>query len=108
MKYLVRSRSLLIVAAFAVALTACGASAPPAKELANELINTLESNGVPLSDSVKACMHGKVDTFELTPEESTGFSSLDDVADKAADGQAKAILIMDRFEAELASCNTTG
>jgi hypothetical protein len=99
-------RPLLAGLAFTAVLTACGASAPPADELANEIIDTLEHDGVPLSDEVKACMHRKVDDFALTPEEAQGFENLDDVANKAADGNEQAKLIMDRFEAELASCNT--
>ena len=98
---------MLTAAAFAVVLTACGASAPPAKELADEVIDTLEANGKPLSDSVKACMHKEVADFTLTPEEAKGFKNLDDVADKAAGGQEQAIQIMQRFEDQLASCNTT-
>lgn len=86
--------------------TACGASAPPAEELANEIIDTLESNGEPLSDEVKRCMRDKVDDFELTDDEQQGFSDLDDVASKAADGQAQALQIMERFEASLASCRS--
>jgi hypothetical protein len=89
----------------AVVLTACGASAPPARELADEMIDTLEQNGVPLSDEVKDCMHKAVDDFQLTEQEAQGFEDLDDVASKAADGQAQAIQIMDRFESELAACN---
>lgn len=91
----------LVLAAAAVsltALTACGASAPPAAELADEMIETLD-----VSDAVKACMQDVVANFEIAPE--SGFESLDDVAQKASDGQPQAIEIMDRFEAELATCN---
>jgi hypothetical protein len=98
-------RSLLAAAGVALVLTACGAAAPPAKELADEMIDTLEQNGVPLSDEVKDCMHEAVADFQLTPDEAQGFDDLDDVAAKAADGQAQAIQIMDRFESELAACN---
>ncbi len=98
-------RSLLAAAGVAVVLTACGASAPPASELADEIIDTLEQNGVPLSDAVKDCMHKAVEDFQLTEDEAQGFDDLDDVASKAADGQAQAIQIMDRFESELAACN---
>ena len=105
MKYRLSPRSVLAAAGVAVVLTACGASAPPADELANEMIDTLEQNGVPVSDEVKACMHLVVEEFQLTDDEAQGFDNLDDVADKAADGQAQAIVIMDRFEADLAACN---
>ena len=105
MKTRLTSRSLLAVVAFTGVLTACGASAPPAKELADEIIDTLEENGVPVSDAVKACMHREVADFELTPEEAQGFENLDDVATKAADGNEQAKLILSRFEQSLASCN---
>jgi hypothetical protein len=101
----VAPRSLLAGVALVAVLSACGAAAPPADELANEMIDTLEKDGVPVSDEVKACMHGKVDEFALTEEEALGFEDLNDVADKAADGNEQAKRIMDRFEAELASCN---
>jgi hypothetical protein len=102
------SRSLLAGGVLVVTLGACGAAAPPADELANELIDTLEADGVPLSDAVKDCMHGVVDEFTLTDEErqSTGASDLNDVADKAADGQAASQAVIDRFQAELTACNT--
>ena len=108
MKTLRSPRSLFAGVALVVLLTACGAAAPPADELANEMINTLEVDGVPVSDEVKLCMHGKVEEFELTDDELQGFESFDDVASKAADGQQQAIDIMDRFEASLASCNQPG
>jgi hypothetical protein len=81
-------------------LTACGASAPPARELANELIDTLD-----VSDGVKNCMHAKVDDFSLTEDQAQGFEDFDDVAAKAAGGNELALGILDDFEAALASCN---
>lgn len=81
-------------------VTACGASSPPARELANELIDTL-----PVSDEVKDCMHVQVDTFGLSEEDALGFTDLDDVAAKAAEGNERAIQIMNDFQAALASCN---
>ena len=81
-------------------VTACGASSPPARELANELIDTL-----PVSDEVKDCMHDEVDTFALSEEDALGFTDLDDVAAKAAEGNERAIQIMNDFQAALASCN---
>ncbi len=81
-------------------LTACGASAPPGKELADELIDTLE-----VSDEVKDCMHEAVADFGLSEEDAQGFENFDDVAAKAADGQERAIQIMDDFERSLAACN---
>ena len=105
MKARVASRSLLAGVALISVLTACGAAAPPAKELANEMIDTLEVDGVPVSDEVKLCMHKEVDEFGLTAEEATGFENLDDVAQKAYEGNAQAQQIMQRFEDALASCN---
>ena len=96
-------RQLLAVPALVVSLgvlTACGASAPPAKELADELIDTLE-----VSVEVKACMHDAVEDFGLSEEDAQGFSDLDDVAAKAADGQERALQIMADFQASLAACN---
>ena len=101
----VAPRSLLAGVALMAVLTACGASAPPADELAHEIIDTLEEDGVDVSDEVKACMHQRVDDFQLTEAEATGFENLNDVADKADDGNEQAQQIMQRFEAELASCN---
>lgn len=89
----------MAVAALSV-LTACGASAPPARELADEMIDTLE-----VSDAVKDCMHQEVEDFSLTEEEATGFEDLDDVAEKAAGGNELAQQIMQRFEDSLATCN---
>ena len=86
-------------------LTGCGASAPPAKELADEIIDTLEVDGVPVSDEIKACMHKEVDDFALTEQEAQGFSDLSDVAKKADAGNEQAKQIMQRFEDALASCN---
>ena len=88
-----------------VVLSGCRASAPPAEELANEIIDTLEVDGVPVSAEVKACMHKEVDDFALTEQEAQGFSNLSDVAKKADAGNEQAKQIMQRFEDALASCN---
>jgi hypothetical protein len=80
-------------------VTACGASAPPARELAHELVDTLD-----VSDDVKDCMHGRVDSFSLSEEDAQGFTDLDDVAAKADSGNERAIQIMNDFQAALASC----
>jgi aconitase B len=98
-------RSLLAGVALMAVLTGCGAAAPPAKELADEIIDTLEVDGVPVSDEVKACMHQEVAGFALTDEEAQGFENLDDVAKKADAGNEQAKQIMQRFEDALASCN---
>jgi hypothetical protein len=89
----------LAVVALSV-LTACGASAPPAKELANEMIDTLD-----VSDSVKSCMHAEVEDFSLSEEQAQGFEDFDDVAAKAADGNELALGIMEDFQFALAACN---
>jgi hypothetical protein len=81
------------------ALTACGTSPPPAKELAHEMIDTLD-----VSADVKACMHDTVTEFRLTDEQAQGFKDLDDVASKADGGNELAIGIMEDFEDALASC----
>ena len=95
------SRRPSLVAAVALSLTvltACGASAPPGKELADEMIDTLE-----VSDAVKACMRSAVEDFQIDPD--AGFESFDDMAEKAADGQPQAVAVMAEFEAALAACN---
>mgnify|MGYP006928167189 FL=1 len=89
----------MVVVAFSV-LSACGASAPPAKELANEVIDTLD-----VSADVKACMHAEVVDFSLTEDQALGFKDFDDVATKAASGNELAIGILKEFENALASCN---
>ncbi|HSH10422.1 MAG TPA: hypothetical protein VLA10_01445 [Ilumatobacter sp.] len=81
-------------------LTACGASAPPAKELADEMVETLD-----VSQSVKDCMHEAIANFSLTEEQAQGFKDFDEVATKAAGNNELAIGILAQFEAALASCN---
>lgn len=94
-----RSFLPLVVVALSV-LTACGVSSPPAKELANEMIDTLD-----VSESVKACMHAEVEDFSLSEEQAQGFEDFDDVAAKAADGNEVALGIMEDFQFALAACN---
>ncbi|HSJ90575.1 MAG TPA: hypothetical protein VK917_00820 [Ilumatobacter sp.] len=94
-----RRRSLVAVAALSLTvLTACGASAPPGRELADEMIDTLD-----VSDAVKQCMRQAVDDFEIDPD--AGFESFDDMAQKAADDQPQAVAVMAEFESALAACN---
>ncbi len=92
-------RIATLVALSLTVLAACGASAPPARELANEIVDTLD-----VSDEVKDCMHDVVDGFSLTEEQAQGFSDFDDVAAKAAGGNELAKNILDDFEAALAAC----
>jgi hypothetical protein len=91
-----RSRSLLAALAVGtVVLTACGSSAPPAKELAIEVIETLE-----VTDTVKACMTAKVNEFEG--------EQLDSIAEAAEGGDQDAIAQLDEFQDALESCNAAG
>lgn len=64
------------------------------------MIETLE-----VSQDVKDCMFAAVDDFSLTEEEAKGFDGLDDVAEKADEGQEQAKQIMARFQDSLAACN---
>ena len=65
------------------------------------MIDTLDT----VDEDVKACMHAEVDNFRLSEEDAQGFEDFDDVASKAAEGQERAIQIMNDFQAALASCN---
>lgn len=80
-------------------LSACGASAPPAKELAVEMVDTLD-----VSDSVKDCMKREIEDFSLTEEQAQGFRDFDDVAAKADGGNELALQILGDFQDALASC----
>lgn len=94
-------RSIIALAAVSVTvLSACGASAPPAKELATEMVDTLE-----VSDDVKDCMRQEIEGFSLTEEQAQGFSDFDDVASKADGGNELALQILGDFQAALAACN---
>ena len=94
-------RSILPLAVASLTLlAACGASSPPARELAHEMVDTLD-----VSESVKSCMHDEIDGFSLTEEQAQGFEDFDDVADKAAGGNELARTILQDFEDSLASCN---
>lgn len=96
-----RRRSVLAAAvASLTVLTACGASPPPAQELALEAIDTLD-----VDETVKACMRAEVEGFSLTDEQAQGFKDLDDVAAKAAGGNELAQNIIADFEAALTACN---
>ena len=90
-------------------LTACGASSPPAEELAHELIDAARGpDGQPLSQAERDCMNEQVDEFELTEVEAQGFDGLDDVFEKAANGQEQALQIVARFEGDLERCRGLG
>jgi hypothetical protein len=94
---------VIALALGALVLAGCTNSAPPAAELADEMIDTLD-----VPDSVKACMKSEVEGFQLTEEEAQGFDDLDAVAEAADDGQQLALAIMDRFEQSLEACNAAG
>jgi hypothetical protein len=86
-------------------LTACGTSPPPADELAHETVDAANGpDGEPLSETERDCMHERVDAFELTETERQGFENLDDVFNKAAEGQEQALAIVARFKSDLETC----
>lgn len=90
-------------------LTACTTSSPPADELAHEMIDAANGpDGQPLSEAERDCMHDRVDDFELTEDEEAGFGDLDDVFNKAANGQEAALEIVARFQADLTTCRGVG
>ena len=97
-------RSIIAFAAASVTvLSACGASAPPAKELATEMVDTLVTDGQ-ISESEGDCMKQVIDDFSLTEEQAQGFSDFDDVASKADGGNELALQIMGDFQDALVSC----
>ncbi|MEY2959978.1 MAG: hypothetical protein RLZZ01_2546 [Actinomycetota bacterium] len=89
----------MLVAVAGLAAAGCGSAAPPGRELAVELIATLD-----VSDEVKACMTEAVETFALTEEQAVGFEDFDDVAAKADAGNELALRILADFEDSLAAC----
>lgn len=93
-------RSLVaLVALAATGLTACGASAPPANELAIELIDSLEADGTLTADQA-GCMRDRVG--EYTGEE------LDDLAERADSNNAEALEGIQKFERDLRACRAAG
>ena len=90
-----RSFAVAVLVASGV-LTACGASSPPAPELALEVIDTLD-----VSDSVKECMRQKVAAFDLADFEAINKAAADNVA-------AKDIEELNKFQDALASCMAVG
>lgn len=76
-------------------LTACGASAPPANELAIEVIDSLD-----VSETVKECMRAEVETFEG--------EELDEIAAAADDGNTDAVASMLAFQEALEDCQAAG
>lgn len=94
-----RSALALLVVSF-TALTACGATPPPAEELALEAIDSLD-----VDETVKACMRAEIEDFNLTDEQAAGFADLDDVAASAAGGNELAQNIIADLESALTACN---
>lgn len=90
---------MLAAALAAVALTACGASAPPAKELAIEVIDSMVADGE-ISERAGECMREKVDAY-------TG-DDLDQIAERADAGNTEAEADLDKFQADLESCVEAG
>jgi hypothetical protein len=90
------SRSILVAAAVAAfTLTACGASAPPAEELAGEVIDSLVLRGQ-ITERQADCMHEHVAEFEG--------ELLDDLGERAASEDATALAELEEFQAALAAC----
>lgn len=93
-----RSLAALAVLA-ATGLTACGASAPPAKELAVEAVDSLVADGY-INEREADCMRGKVEAY-------TG-DELDNIAEAAAGNSAEGLEQLDQFQADLADCRAAG
>lgn len=82
------------------ALAACGASAPPANELAIEVIDSLDG----VSEAEKACMRAEVDKYE--GEELDEFAALADEYARGKTTDTSGAVEIDAFEAALAACQT--
>ncbi|HWM21609.1 MAG TPA: hypothetical protein VNO51_18090 [Ilumatobacteraceae bacterium] len=89
-------RSFLVVLVAIGGLTACN-STPSARRVALDVIDTLD-----VSDSVKACMRAKVEAY--TKDEIADFAEGADEDPPDPESQAA----LDKFEDELADCNSTG
>jgi hypothetical protein len=84
----IRHISLALVAV--VTVSAC-ASIPPAKRVAQDVVDTLE-----VSDSVKACMLDRIDEYSE--------DDLQDIAESADAGNTDGVADLARFERDLAGC----
>ena len=89
-------RSVLVVLAAIGGLTACN-STPSARRVALDVIETL-----PVSESVKECMRTKVEE-SYSEDEIKAFAEGAD--EEPPDPESQAAL--DRFEADLESCNSS-
>ncbi|HUF98327.1 MAG TPA: hypothetical protein VMM60_09360 [Ilumatobacter sp.] len=81
-------------------LAACGASAPPANELAIEVIDSLQG----VSETEKECMRAEVDKYE--GEDLDRFAELADQYEQGNTTDTSGAEEMDAFEAALAACRT--
>ena len=89
-------RSLIVVLAAIGGLSACN-STPSARRVALDVIDTLD-----VTDSVKECMRTKVEAY--TQDEIEAFAEGADK--KPPDSKSQAAL--EKFEAELAECRSSG
>lgn len=93
-------RSLAVFAALAVTgLTACGASAPPAKELAVEAVDSLVADGY-IDEGDADCMREKIAAYSG--------DELDSIAESAANNSADGLAKLEQFQADLADCRAAG
>jgi hypothetical protein len=91
-----RSRTVAVLAVLAAGvLTACGASAPPAKELAIEVIDSMEQREE-ITAEAAICMRAEVEKFEG--------ETLDDIAALADAGDTRGLEALAEFEAALTAC----
>lgn len=89
-------RSLAALVAFAAAgLTACGASAPPAEELAIEVIDSMLERGE-ITEATAECMTERVGEYED--------DELDRIVENADAQDDAALEQLDQFQADLEAC----
>ena len=89
-------RSLLVVLAAVGGLTACN-STPSARRVALDVIDAL-----PVSETVKQCMRDKVEEYSESDIEDFAKGADKDPPDPESQDA------LDKFEADLAACNTVG
>lgn len=94
-----KRRALVSLVLAAGVLTACGASAPPAKELAIEVVDSMVLRNE-ITEAEAECMRGKINEYSG--------DALDDIAQKADGGNTDALASLDQFQADLASCRGAG
>lgn len=90
------NRRVVALAVLATAvLTACGASAPPPAELANEMVDTLD-----VSAAVKDCMHERLEAYTDSELE----AMLDGLESENTETQTESEDALADFERDLRSC----